>query len=78
MEPNKILAANQGLYSGFLAAGLVWTLLVTDPAWYRNVGAFLPGCVAVAGIYGALAAGKRILLVQTVPTLLALAALLPA
>ncbi|MDB5269729.1 MAG: putative rane protein [Hymenobacter sp.] len=74
-EPTKVLAANQGLYNGFLAAGLVWSLLITDPAWHRNVGAFFLGCVAVAGIYGAFTAGKRILLVQTVPALLALAAL---
>ena len=76
--PSKLLAANQGLYNGFLAAGLVWALLITDPAWHRNVGAFFLGCVAVAGIYGALTAGKRILLVQTGPALLALAALLLA
>jgi len=72
--PTKVLAANQGLYNGFLAAGLVWSLLITDPAWHRNVASFFLGCVAVAGLYGAATAGKRILLVQTVPALLALAA----
>ncbi|WP_310393294.1 DUF1304 domain-containing protein [Hymenobacter sp.] len=72
--PTKVLAANQGLYNGFLAAGLVWALLITDPTWHRNVASFFLGCVAVAGVYGALTAGKRILLVQTVPALLALAA----
>ena len=77
-EPTKVLAANQGLYNGFLAAGLIWALLITDPAWHRNVGTFFLGCVAVAGLYGALTAGKRILLVQTVPALLALTALLLA
>ena len=77
-EPTKVLAANQGLYNGFLAAGLIWALLRTDPAWHRNVGTFFLGCVAVAGLYGALTAGKRILLVQTVPALLALTALLLA
>ncbi|WP_210519542.1 DUF1304 domain-containing protein [Hymenobacter terricola] len=77
-EPTKVLAANQGLYNGFLAAGLIWSLLITDPGWHRNVAAFFLGCVAVAGIYGALTAGKRILLVQTVPALLALAAVLLA
>ena len=73
-EPTKVLAANQGLYNGFLAAGLVWALLISDPAWQRNVASFFLGCVAVAGIYGALTAGRRILFVQTVPALLALAA----
>jgi putative membrane protein len=74
-EPTKVLAANQGLYNGFLAAGLIWSLLITDPAWHRNVGSFFLGCVAVAGLYGAATAGRRILFVQTVPALLALAAL---
>lgn len=73
-EPTKVLAANQGLYNGFLAAGLGWSLLIADPAWTRNVASFFLGCVAVAGLYGAATAGPRILLVQTVPALLALAA----
>jgi putative membrane protein len=73
-EPTKTLAANQGLYNGFLAAGLVWSLLIADPAWARNVASFFLGCVAVAGLYGAATAGSRILFVQTVPALLALAA----
>lgn len=76
--PTKTLAGNQGLYNGFLAAGLVWALLIADPAWHRNVASFFLGCVAVAGIYGALTAGTRILFVQTVPALLALAAVLLA
>jgi putative membrane protein len=73
--PTKVLAANQGLYNGFLAAGLLWSLLISDPNWHRNVAGFFLGCVAVAGLYGAFTAGARILLVQTVPALLALAAL---
>ena len=73
-EPTKVLAANQGLYNGFLAAGLVWALLIADPNWHRNVASFFLGCVAVAGVYGAATAGGRILLVQTLPALLALAA----
>lgn len=73
--PTKVLAANQGLYNGFLAAGLLWSLLISDPNWHRNVAGFFLGCVAVAGIYGAFTAGPRILLAQTVPALLALAAL---
>ncbi|QKZ14321.1 DUF1304 domain-containing protein [Spirosoma sp. KUDC1026] len=68
----KTLAANQGLYNGFLAAGLIWSLLISDPAWQRNVAYFFLGCVAVAGLYGAATAGRRILFVQTLPALLAL------
>ena len=72
--PTKTLAGNQGLYNGFLVAGLGWALLIADPAWQRNVATFFLGCVAVAGLYGAATAGRRILLVQTVPAALALAA----
>lgn len=70
--PTKTLAANQGLYNGFLAAGLIWTLLIADPVWQRYVGYFFLGCVAVAGLYGAATAGRRILFVQTLPAVLAL------
>jgi len=72
----KTLAANQGLYNGFLAAGLIWSLLISDPVWQRYVAYFFLGCVAVAGLYGAATAGRRILYVQTVPALLALLLLL--
>ncbi len=76
--PTKVLAANQGLYNGFLAAGLVWSLLIADVAWSRNVALFFLGCVAVAGTYGALTAGRKIFFVQAVPALVALAVLLLA
>ncbi|WP_201983514.1 DUF1304 domain-containing protein [Hymenobacter rubidus] len=62
-ESTKVLAANPGLYNGFLAAGLGWALLISDPAWHRYVASFFLGCVAVAGLYGAATAGGRILLV---------------
>lgn len=74
-EPTQTLAGNQGLYNGFLVAGLGWALLITDPQWHRSVSTFFLGCVAVAGLYGAATAGRRILLVQTLPAGLALAAL---
>ncbi len=74
-EPTKALAANQGLYNGFLAAGLVWALLIAEPQWQRNVATFFLGCVAVAGLYGAATASRRILYVQTLPAALALLAL---
>jgi putative membrane protein len=59
----RVLAANQGLYNGFLAAGLIWGLL----AGYVDVQRFFLGCVVVAGVYGAMTANKRILFVQAVP-----------
>ena len=70
-EPTKALAANQGLYNGFLAAGLIWSLFITDADWHLNVALFFLGCVTVAGIYGAMTAGKRILYVQAMPAFVA-------
>ena len=63
-EPTKVLAANQGLYNGFLAAGLIWSLLISDADWHLNVALFFLLTVSVAGIYGAITAGKRIFYVQ--------------
>ncbi|SFI42552.1 DUF1304 domain-containing protein [Jannaschia pohangensis] len=68
------MAGNQGLYNGFLAAGLIWSLLIGDPAWAARVATFFLICVAVAGLYGAVTASRRILFVQTVPAGLALLA----
>jgi len=67
------LAANQGLYNGFLAVGLAWSLFIEDPTWGPRIASYFLGCVAVAGAYGAYSASKRILYVQTVPALLGLA-----
>lgn len=66
-EPTKAMAANQGLYNGFLAAGLIWSFFIADPHWSLNVAAFFLSCVAVAGIYGAITADKKIIFVQTIP-----------
>lgn len=71
---SKALAANQGLYNGFLAAGLVWGLLL-GPAGLA-IKTFFLGCVIVAGVYGAATVGKKILFVQALPAALALAVLL--
>jgi len=69
----KVLAQNQGLYNGFLAAGLFWSLLA--PATYAVALAnFFLGCVLVAGIYGGLTATKKIIYIQAVPALIALIA----
>ena len=71
-EPTKALAANQGLYNGFLAAGLIWSLLIQDHHWNAYVAIFFLSCVLIAGIYGAATASKKIFFVQGVPALLAL------
>ncbi|MGH1336880.1 MAG: DUF1304 domain-containing protein [Aureispira sp.] len=65
----KALAANQGLYNGFLAAGLIWSLLIQDIQWGENVSLFFLSCVAIAGIYGALTAEKKIFFIQSCPAL---------
>jgi putative membrane protein len=69
---SKVLAANQGLYNGFLAAGLLWGLV----AGRRDLKIFFLACVIVAGVYGGLTAKMSILYVQAVPGLLALLAVL--
>ena len=71
-EPTKSLAANQGLYNGFLAAGLIWTFFIQDSFWGANISIFFLSCVAIAGIYGALTADKKIFIVQALPALIAL------
>jgi putative membrane protein len=71
---SKSLAANQGLYNGFLAAGLVWGL-VLGPAG-NAVKVFFLGCVVVAGVFGALTASRKILWVQALPGAVALALVL--
>ena len=68
-EPTKTLAANQGLYNGFLAAGLIWSLIIKDDVWQIYVALFFLSCVSVAGIYGAITASKKIFWVQALPAL---------
>jgi len=65
----KTMAGNQGLYNGFLAAGLFWSLLIKNPAWQHNVSLFFLACVAIAGIYGAITVSKRIFFIQAAPAL---------
>ena len=77
-EKTKALAANQGLYNGFLAAGLIWTFFIEDLNWQTNVSFFFLGCVAVAGIYGSLTADKKIFFVQALPALIAISLILLA
>lgn len=75
-EPTKTMAANQGLYNGFLAAGLIWSFFIADPLWQINIRLFFLICVAVAGIYGAYSADRKILFVQTVPAGLTILAII--
>ena len=73
---SKALAANQGLYNGFLAAGLAWGLLLGDAG--NPVKIFFLGCVIVAGVFGALTASRKILWVQALPGTVARALVLSA
>jgi putative membrane protein len=69
---SAVLAANQGLYNGFLAAGLVWGLVQGNPGLAIQIKTFFLLCVIVAGIYGAATVSRRILYVQAAPAALAL------
>ena len=69
---SAVLAANQGLYNGFLAAGLVWGLIQSNPGFAVQIKTFFLLCVIVAGIYGAATVSRRILYVQAAPAALAL------
>jgi putative membrane protein len=71
-EKTKVLAANQGLYNGFLSAGLIWSLVISDPVWSVNVACFFLGCVIVAGVYGAATAQKSIFYIQALPAIVTL------
>ena len=71
-EPTKAMAANQGLYNGFLAAGLLWSFFIEDPVWKLNVSLFFLACVLLAGVYGAFTVSKKIFFVQGLPALIAL------
>src|SRR5882762_3162333 len=71
-EESAVLAANQGLYNGFLAAGLIWGLVQAVPGFAFQIKVFFLLCVIVAGAYGAATVSRRILLVQAAPATLAL------
>ena len=73
-KASKVLAANQGLYNGFLAAGLSWGLLLGDNG--QDVKLFFLGCALIAGIYGAATASRKILFVQAFPAALGIVLLL--
>ena len=69
---SAVLAANQGLYNGFLAAGLIWGLVQSNAGFAFQIKVFFLACVIVAGIYGAVSVSRKILFVQAAPALLAL------
>jgi putative membrane protein len=69
---SAVLAANQGLYNGFLAAGLIWGLIQSVPAFAFQIKVFFLLCVIIAGIYGAATVSRKILLVQAAPAAIAL------
>lgn len=73
-EQSKVLAGNQGLYNGFLAAGLIWAL-IAPPVLAVPLAAFFLACVLIAGIYGGFTAHRRIWFIQALPAPIALLAL---
>jgi putative membrane protein len=72
-ELTAVMAQNQGAYNGFLAAGLIWSFFIADAVWKRNVRLFFLGGVFVMGIVGAATAMVKILFIQSVPALIAMA-----
>jgi putative membrane protein len=72
-EVMRVLAANQGLYNGFLAAGLIWSVMVWSELFSFDIKMFFLGCVIVAALYGGYSVSRRILLIQGLPALIALA-----
>ncbi len=75
---SKALAANQGLYNGFLAAGLAWGVIHPDAAFGHQIQIFFLVCVIVAAVYGSLTAKRSILYIQGLPAIIALIAVLVA
>ena len=76
LQNSKTLAANQGLYNGFLAAGLFWTFFIGDVLWHNNVALFFLACVAIAGLYGSITVTRKIFYIQAAPALLAIVLIL--
>ena len=71
-KPTKTLAANQGLYNGFLSAVLIWTFFIQDKQWSTNIALFFLGCVAIAGFFGTFTASKKIFYTQALPAIITL------
>ncbi len=75
-QKTRSMAANQGLYNGFLAAGLLWAMLAPDPVMAKQLRVFFSACVTAAGIYGGFSVQRSIIFIQAGPALLALVLLL--
>lgn len=71
-QPTTNMAANQGLYNGFLAAGLIWSLCIGNPVWSNYTAIFFLSCVAIAGLFGGFTVSKKIVIVQALPAMIAL------
>jgi len=69
-QETKGLAANQGLYNGFLAAGLIWSLFISEHIWQHHIALFFLGCIIVAAAFGAITADKHIFFKQGIPALI--------
>ncbi len=68
----KGMMANQGLYNGFLAAGLIWPFFIANQEWGNNITMFFLVCIAIAGIYGALTSSRKIFFIQALLAIIAL------
>ncbi len=73
-QSTKVLAANQGLYNGFLALGLIWSMLTSNLVISTQLAIFFLGCVIAASLFGGHTVGKKILIIQGAPAFLALIA----
>ena len=72
LNETKAMAENQGLYNGFLVAGLIWSLIIPNGIWAQYIALFFLGCVVVAGIFGAARASVSILWKQAIPGCIAM------
>lgn len=75
-DSSAVLAKNQGLYNGFLAAGLIWAMITSDPSLAYQLKIFFLSCVTLAGIYGAITASFMIFFMQALPAIIALVLLI--
>jgi len=74
-EQSLVMASNQGLYNGFLAAGLIWSLFINNIEWQRKIATCFLLFVSIAGIYGAITIELKVLFVQAVPAMFGLMSL---
>ncbi|MEP7119997.1 MAG: DUF1304 domain-containing protein [Byssovorax sp.] len=72
-DESAVLAKNQGLYNGFLAAGLIWSIAASDPHEAFHLRLFFLGCVVVAGVYGGATVDRKIMLLQAMPAAIGVA-----